>query len=78
VIDDVNRRHGQIIGQIERNSEIAIEALVPLAEMFGYIDDLRRISQFRASFSMQYHHYEVVPRFELPPDNFPPAIGLRA
>jgi elongation factor G len=78
VIDGVNRRRRQIVSQLERDSEIAIEALVPLAEMFGYIGDLHRISQFRASFSMQYHHYAVVPRFELPPDNFPPAIGLRA
>ncbi|MDE1172252.1 MAG: elongation factor G [Parvibaculaceae bacterium] len=62
VIGDINRRRGQIVGQLERGSSIAVEASVPLSEMFGYIGQLRGMTSGRASYSMEFSHYEPVPR----------------
>jgi elongation factor G len=62
VIGDINRRRGQIIGQLERGGAIAVEASVPLSEMFGYIGQLRGMTSGRASYTMEFSHYEPVPR----------------
>jgi elongation factor G len=62
VIGDVNRRRGMIQGQLERGANIAVEATVPLNEMFGYIGQLRGMTSGRASYTMEFSHYEPVPR----------------
>ncbi|NLF25535.1 MAG: elongation factor G [Deltaproteobacteria bacterium] len=61
VIGDLNRRRGKILGMTPRAGAQAIQAYVPLAEMFGYATDLRSSSQGRAIFTMEYDHYEPVP-----------------
>ncbi|WP_448203308.1 elongation factor G [Azospirillum sp. sgz302134] len=62
VIGDVNRRRGTVLGQLERGTNIAVEAHVPLNEMFGYIGQLRGMTSGRASYTMEFSHYEPVPR----------------
>ena len=62
VIGDVNRRRGTVLGQLERGANIAVEAHVPLNEMFGYIGQLRGMTSGRASYTMEFSHYEPVPR----------------
>ncbi len=62
VIGDINRRRGMILGQLERGANIAVEANVPLNEMFGYIGQLRGMTSGRASYTMEFSHYEPVPR----------------
>jgi elongation factor G len=62
VIGDLNSRRGQIEGQEMRGNATVINALVPLANMFGYVNTLRGMSQGRAQFSMVYDHYEPVPQ----------------
>ena len=61
VVGDVNRRRGKVRGITRRANAQVIGAFVPLAEMFGYSTDLRSQSQGRASYSMQFDHYEPVP-----------------
>ena len=61
IIGDVTWRRGQVQGQENRGNEIAIDAFVPLANMFGYINTLRSMSSGRANFTMQFDHYEPVP-----------------
>lgn len=61
VIGDVNSRRGQIQGQDMRGNANVISAFVPLANMFGYVNQLRSMSQGRASYTMQFDHYEQVP-----------------
>ena len=61
VIGDLNSRRGQIQGSETRGNAQVVTAFVPLANMFGYIGNLRGMSQGRAQFSMQYDHYEPVP-----------------
>ena len=61
IIGDLTSRRGQVQGQDTRGNAIAIEAMVPLANMFGYINTLRSMSSGRAQFSMQFDHYEPVP-----------------
>jgi len=61
IIGDLTSRRGQVQGQDARGVSIAIEAMVPLANMFGYINTLRSMSSGRAQFSMQFDHYEPVP-----------------
>ena len=61
IIGDLTSRRGQVQGQDSRGVSIAIEAMVPLANMFGYINTLRSMSSGRAQFSMQFDHYEPVP-----------------
>jgi elongation factor G len=58
----MNRRRGTILDQIERGANIAVVATVPLSEMFGYIGQLRSMTSGRASFTMEFSHYEPVPR----------------
>ncbi len=61
VIGDLNRRRGMISGMDENPSGKVVNALVPLAEMFGYATNVRSISQGRASFSMEFEKYAEVP-----------------
>jgi len=62
VIGDLNRRRGLILGQLERGMNLAVEAHVPLSEMFGFIGDLRSMTSGRATFTMEFSHYDPVPR----------------
>ena len=62
VIGDVNRRRGTILEQIERGANIAVVSTVPLSEMFGYIGQLRSMTSGRASYTMEFSHYEPVPK----------------
>ena len=62
VIGDLNSRRGMIQGTDQRGNAQVINAMVPMANMFGYIGVLRSFSQGRAQFTMQYDHYEEVPR----------------
>jgi elongation factor G len=62
VIGDLNSRRGQIQGTDQRGNAQVITAFVPLANMFGYIGNLRGMSQGRAQFTMQYDHYDTVPQ----------------
>jgi elongation factor G len=62
VISDINRRRGRITGQEPRGNTQVVSATVPLAEMFGYATDLRSRTQGRATFTMQFSHYEPVPK----------------
>jgi elongation factor G len=62
VIGDLSRRRGNIIGMEDTASGKTVESRVPLSEMFGYSTDLRSSTQGRASFSMEFSHYEEVPR----------------
>ena len=61
VIGDLNSRRGQIQGQDMRGNANVINAMVPLANMFGYVNNLRSMSQGRATFTMQFDHYDQVP-----------------
>jgi elongation factor G len=61
VIGDLNSRRGQIAGTTMRGNAQIISAMVPLANMFGYINNLRSMSQGRASYTMQFDHYDQVP-----------------
>ena len=61
VIGDLNSRRGQIQGQEARGVAVVINAMVPLANMFKYVDNLRSMSQGRAAYTMQFDHYEPVP-----------------
>ncbi|WP_439813899.1 elongation factor G [Zavarzinia sp. CC-PAN008] len=62
VIGDLNRRRGTITGQLERGLNIAVEAEVPLSEMFGYIGNLRGMTSGRGTFTMEFSHYAPPPR----------------
>ena len=62
IIGYVTSRRGQVQGQDTRGNAIAIDAFVPLANMFGYINTLRSMSSGRANFTMQFDHYEGVPQ----------------
>ena len=61
IIGDLTSRRGQVQGQEPRGNAIAIDANVPLANMFGYINNLRSMSSGRANFTMQFSHYEPAP-----------------
>ncbi len=62
VVGDLNRRRGTIQAQESAGSTVTVRAQVPLKEMFGYISHLRSMTKGRASFTMQFHHYDPVPR----------------
>ena len=62
VIGDMNSRRGQIQGTDTRGNAQAVTAMVPLANMFGYVNSLRSFTQGRASYSMQFSHYDEVPQ----------------
>ena len=62
IIGDLNSRRGQVGGMDQRGNARSIDAMVPLANMFGYINTLRSMSQGRAQYSMQFDHYDQVPQ----------------
>ena len=62
VIGDLSRRRGKVQGQEQRGNALAVQALVPLGEMFGYATDVRSATQGRASYTMQFERYEEVPK----------------
>ena len=62
VIGDLNSRRGQIQGMDQRGTARVVDALVPLANMFGYVNTLRSMSQGRAQFTMHFDHYDQVPK----------------
>jgi elongation factor G len=61
IIGDVNRRRGQVIDQGQKGMQATVQGLVPLAEMFGYINFLRSTTSGRGTFSMEFAHYAEVP-----------------
>src|SRR2546423_14803526 len=61
VIGARSRRRGKVQGQEQRGNALAVQAFVPLGEMFGYATDLRSSTQGRATFTMQFERYEQVP-----------------
>jgi len=65
VIGDISSRRGQISGSETRGPNTVISAKVPLANMFGYVNQLRSFSQGRATYSMQFDHYAEVPQSEV-------------
>ena len=62
IIGDLNSRRGQISGMEQRGIAQVVDAHVPLANMFGYVNTLRSLSQGRAQYTMQFDHYEQVPQ----------------
>ncbi len=62
IIGDLTSRRGQVTGQDQRGNAIVINSMVPLANMFGYINTLRSMSSGRAQFTMQFDHYDPVPQ----------------
>ncbi len=62
VIGDLNSRRGQITGMDQRGNARVVAAMVPLANMFGYVNNLRSMSQGRATYTMHFDHYEQVPQ----------------
>ena len=62
IIGDLNSRRGMIQGMEDRGNAKVVEAMVPLANMFGYINNLRGMSKGRASYTMVFDHYDVVPQ----------------
>ena len=62
IIGDLTSRRGQVNGQDRRGNASAINGQVPLANMFGYINNLRSMSSGRASFTMQFSHYAAMPQ----------------
>lgn len=63
VVGDISRRRGQMTGESQRGNAKIIEAEVPLAEMFGYVTDLRSFTQGRGNYTMQFDHFGECPRF---------------
>jgi elongation factor G len=61
VIGDLSRRRGKVQGQDQRGNALAVQAYVPLGEMFGYATELRSMTQGRATYTMQFERYEEVP-----------------
>jgi len=62
IIGDLNSRRGQVTGMDQRGNARVIDAMVPLANMFGYVNTLRSMSQGRAQYTMHFDHYEQVPQ----------------
>jgi elongation factor G len=62
IIGDLNSRRGQVSGMEPRGIAQVVNAYVPLATMFGYVNTLRSLSQGRAQFTMFFDHYEPVPQ----------------
>jgi elongation factor G len=60
-LGDLSKRRGEIRAQHSRGNTVAIEAHVPLKEMFGYVGSLRALSSGRAQYSMQFDHYAPAP-----------------
>jgi elongation factor G len=78
VIHDMNRRIGKVVGTARQGDDCTVKATVPLSNMLGYSLSLKSMSQGHGRFTMDYSHYEVVRGGDDDPDNFPPAVGMRA
>ncbi|MDY0399717.1 MAG: elongation factor G [Bacilli bacterium] len=63
ILGDLARRRGEVVGENQRANAKIIRANVPLSEMFGYVTDLRSMTQGRGSYVMQFHHYGETPRY---------------
>ena len=63
VLGDISRRRGLVVGESTKNNAKIVEAEVPLSEMFGYVTDLRSMTQGRGNYSMQFDHYGETPRY---------------
>jgi elongation factor G len=63
VLGDIARRRGLVTGESQRSNAKIIEAEVPLSEMFGYVTDLRSMTQGRGNYVMQFDHYGETPRY---------------
>ena len=63
VVGDIARRRGTVMGENQRGNAKIIDAQVPLAQMFGYVTDLRSMTQGRGNYTMQFDHYGECPRF---------------
>jgi elongation factor G len=77
VIGDLNRRRGQIQGMEARGDAQVIDAMVPLANMFGYVNTLRFMTQRCADYTMSFDHYAPVPMRPDDDDPSAPAVALR-
>ena len=78
VIGDLNSRRGQVQGMDSRGAQQIVTATVPLANMFGYTNDLLKMTQGHAEYEMLFSHYEQVPNPIVSPDgSFPGAMALR-
>ena len=62
IIGDLSSRRGNVAGMDQRGNARVINAMVPLANMFGYVNTLRSLSQGRAQYTMHFDHYEHVPQ----------------
>ena len=62
IIGDLSSRRGNVAGMDQRGNARVINAMVPLANMFGYVNTLRSMSQGRAQYTMHFDHYEQVPQ----------------
>jgi len=62
IVGDLNRRRGRVLGMSDRSGVKVVDAEVPLSEMFGYSTNVRSMSQGRATYTMQFKHYEEVPK----------------
>jgi elongation factor G len=78
VIRNLNLRRGSNLSQSGHSNGITITAIVPLMSLFGYVNDLRAMSQGRATFTMQFDHYAEAPSNLGSDPPFRPAIGMRA
>jgi elongation factor G len=78
VIGDLHTRRGQVQGTGARDNAQVIDVMVPLANMFGYVNTLRSMTQGRAAYTMTFDRYETVPLRPDDDDPFAPAVGLRA
>ena len=63
VIGDISRRRGNMTGESQRGNAKIVEAEVPLAEMFGYVTDLRSFTQGRGMYTMTFDHFGQVPKY---------------
>ena len=79
VIGDLNSRRGQIRGTEARGIAQVIDAMVPMSNLFGYVNSLRSLTRGRAHHSETFDHYERIPDHIIDPDGrFPPAAAMRA
>jgi elongation factor G len=79
IVNDLNLRRSQSMGQGRRGNATVIDAMVPLMNMFRYVNDLRSMSLGGAAFTMQFDHYaEAPPNISNDPPPFRPAMGMRA
>jgi elongation factor G len=62
IVGDLNRRRGEVAGMVDKSGAKVITAKVPLSEQFGYVTVLRTLSSGRATSSMEFSHYQEVPR----------------